>query len=176
MNKLAFLIIILAIIVVVIGAIIVFAIDKRTETVTTEIVTTPVPTPTVIAATTPIPSETSVDTVSVDTITLIDVTDGDGNGEATREFADGEFIHMVTATLPSPGEGGFYEGWLVKADDSELFSTGKLTKSGDKYALTYTDEVDQQDFPQVVITLEKTEDETPETHILEGTFAEQLLL
>jgi hypothetical protein len=173
MNKLSSLILILAVVVVIIGAIWVLGARQSSQTAPTAVLTTPVPTPT--ATVTPVPAEVPV-TLEAETINLTDVTGGNSSGEATRKFSDGKFTHSVTASLPEPEDSAFYEGWLVKADDAGFFSTGKMTKSGTEYQLNYTDTVDHPDFPTVVITLEKIDDTEPETHVLEGTFAEQLFL
>jgi len=173
MNKLSSLILILAVVVVIIGAIWVWGARQSSQTAPATVSTTPVPTPTVTA--TPTPAETPV-TLEAETINLTDVTGGNSSGEASRKFSEGKFTHIVTASLPDPEADAFYEGWLVKADSAGFFSTGKMTKSGDKYELNYTDSVDHPDYPVVVITLEKIDDTEPEAHILEGTFAEQLFL
>ena len=168
----ATLIIILAVIVVIVG-IIWFVYASRDEaTVTTE-VTTVTPTPIATPATSVSVTTTPVDVVA-DTTSLVDVSDGDGSGTATRDFADGVFTHEVIATLPDLPDGEFYEGWLVTTGNTDFFSTGKMIKSGDEYKLTYTSDTDWQDYPLVVITQEKIEDATPEVHILEGNFAEVL--
>lgn len=180
MNKFANLIIILAVVIVIIGVIWFVLARQDTEVSQTEVtVTTPTPTPTSTSTTTANEGTTitsegkEVNTVSE--VSLIDVSGGESTGTATREFTD-EFIHTVTATLPDLPEGEFYEGWLVKADSSDFFSTGKMNKSGDAYELTYTSAEEPVEYPQVVITREKTDDQQPEEHILEGSFAEMLFL
>lgn len=173
MNKLSSLILILAVVVVIIGLIWVLGARQAAETTSTAVSTTPVPTPTATATATPAGTPVALE---AETIKLFDVSGGNSNGEATRKFSDGRFTHSVSASLPDPEDNAFYEGWLVKADSSGFFSTGKMNKSGDKYELNYTDTEDHPDYPTVVITLEKIEDTEPETHILEGTFSEQLFL
>lgn len=103
-----------------------------------------------------------------------DVTGGGSFGTAYRnEFsqADG-FTHEVIAVLPGPIDGNFYEGWLVNPDTNDFISTGKMGVTDDFLAfnLKFTSATDYTDHPKVVITLETTEDNTPETHVLEGSF------
>ena len=96
-----------------------------------------------------------------------------GDGIATREFDGLAFIHTVTVKLMDPGEGKFYEGWLVIPETGKLFSTGRLEKSGGGYALTYTDKTDQSDYYQVVVTEETLAnglDDEPETHELKTKY------
>ncbi len=174
MKPIGLIIIVLAIIVVIIGIVLV-VMSSSSETAT-EVATSPVPTATATptSTTTATPAD---DASEVDEIILIDVTEGGtSSGTATRQYVDGTFTHQVTATLPDLPEGEFYEGWLVKADNSEFFSTGKMTKSGDEYTLTYTSATNHEDYPLVVITRETVDDETPEEHILEGNLTEMLLL
>lgn len=109
-------------------------------------------------------------------ITLDDVTDGDGEGAATRLYdATGMFIHTVDATLPEPASGSVYEGWLVRGEpgdeDFDFISTGVMElEGGEMYSLVFSSETDYADYPGVVITEETVVDETPEAHILEGSF------
>jgi hypothetical protein len=105
---------------------------------------------------------------------LVAVGGYDGTGLATRSFDGKVFKHTVEAEISDPGEGKFYEGWLVTQSPSlSFFSTGKMEKEGDNYVLTYQDDEDKSDFNEVVIT-EETEsqglDGNPEAHVLEGEF------
>ena len=109
---------------------------------------------------------------SRETITLTDVTGRSSSGTATRSFGGSNFLHTLSAQLPSPGAGQFYEGWLVSDDlEPQVISTGKLnaTQSGE-YALVYTSGTNLFSHPQVIVTLETKDDGRPETHILEGSF------
>jgi len=104
----------------------------------------------------------------VDKAQLKDVSGGSGSGMATRSFEGGKFKHMVLADLPDPAAGTFYQGWLVK--DGDLFSTGKMRIAKGGWILEFESSVDYSDYNQVVVTQESVDDETPETHILEGEF------
>lgn len=110
----------------------------------------------------------------VETADLKDVSGGDGSGVATRKFENSNFTHMVLADLPDPKAGTFYEGWLVrgKMGDSNFafVSTGKLMVAKGGFLLEFQSQVDHSAYTGVVVTLEKVNDKTPETHVLEGSF------
>ncbi|MBI4022885.1 hypothetical protein HY375_01860 [Candidatus Berkelbacteria bacterium] len=109
------------------------------------------------------------------TITLTPVAGRTGSGSATRTYVNGRFDHTVTASLPSPATGRFYEGWLT--DGSRVLSTGRLERTDDDtYRLTYNSSEDLRGLTRVVIT-EETEimglDGITEDHVVEGTFKEE---
>ncbi|MBI4157903.1 anti-sigma factor [Candidatus Woesebacteria bacterium] len=110
----------------------------------------------------------------VDTADLEDVSGGDGSAVATRKFENGTFTHMVLADLSDPAAGTFYEGWLVRGKmgdfDFAYISTGKLRVAKGGFLLEFKSAVDYSNYNGVVVTLEKVNDKTPETHILEGSF------
>jgi hypothetical protein len=104
--------------------------------------------------------------------TLMSVGDFSGSGLATKSFVDGMFNHTVSAFIPDPPKGKFYEGWLVKSN--EFISTGKMTKGGDAYIINVTKKQDLTAYTQIVITVETDADgldNKPETHVLEGNFS-----
>jgi hypothetical protein len=105
---------------------------------------------------------------------LKDVSGGESYGVATRKFESGVFTHTVLADLSTPESGFFYEGWLVRGKqgdaDFDFFSTGKMRIAKGGYLLEFSANIDYPEYKGVVITLEKTEDKKPETHILEGSF------
>jgi len=105
----------------------------------------------------------------VDKVELSAVSDIKGSGIATRKYEAGKFTHMVLADLPDPEVGTFYEGWLVKGEDT-FIPTGKMTIAKGGYLLEFQYPVDLSSYNRVVVTLEKTVDGTPEKHILEGSF------
>ena len=104
----------------------------------------------------------------VEKTTLADVTGGAGTGMATRKFEKGVFEHTVMASLPEPGAGQYYEGWLTR--DGEFFSTGKMESMKGGWYLEYSSNKDYPDYNRVVITLEEKDDSQPEKHLLEGSF------
>ena len=105
---------------------------------------------------------------------LTDVSGGSASGLATRKFDAGVFDHSILADLPDPGEGKFYEGWLVKGVQGEVgfevVSTGKMRIAKGGYLLEFSSKTDYSQFNEVVVTLEEKDDSTPEKHILEGSF------
>lgn len=103
----------------------------------------------------------------VESVELKDVSGGSSKAIATRKFENGTFTHAVLADLPDLDK-GFYEGWLVAGD--KYISTGKLRIAKGGYLLEFSSAIDYSDYPKVVITKELIDDQTPETHILEGSF------
>ena len=95
-----------------------------------------------------------------------------GSGTATTTWNGSTFTNSVMATLPSPPEGKFYEGWLVRNSPELTFiSTGKLELEGDQYVLKYTSETNYPNHIDIVVTLETSADgldNKPEAHVLEG--------
>lgn len=93
---------------------------------------------------------------------------------ATRKYEGGKYTHAVLADLPDPEVGSFYEGWLVRGnpedEDFDVISTGKLIIAKGGYLLDFESSTDYSDYGNVVITLEKIADSTPEEHVLEGSF------
>lgn len=106
----------------------------------------------------------------VERVELSDVSGGDSMAIATRDYKDGKFSHTVLADLPDSENGFFYEGWLVRGSDNNTISTGVMRVAKGGYLLDFTSGVDYTDHNLVVITLERTKDKLPETHILEGSF------
>ncbi len=93
-----------------------------------------------------------------------------GSGEASRSASPGRFVVTVTAELPDPGEGKFYEVWLVRPEPAAQFSIGQLKKSGERWVLTLDQTRDATDYSNVMVTLETVEDKQPETKVLTGSF------
>jgi hypothetical protein len=98
----------------------------------------------------------------------------DGSAIATRNFEDGKFAHEVLADLPEPENGSFYEGWLVKGEEGDedfsLVSTGKMRIAKGGWVLDFSSSTDYSDHNKVMISLEKTADNSPEEPFLEGSF------
>jgi hypothetical protein len=118
------------------------------------------------------PAPEQVQTVSESTI-LEAVGTYTGSGVATRSWDGVTFTHTVTADLSDPATDKFYEGWLVAPSPLRFFSTGRMTKQGNQYVLTYTAAQDYPEYSDVVITEETTAlglDGEPEAHVLEGSF------
>ncbi|MFC1687601.1 anti-sigma factor [Patescibacteria group bacterium] len=102
---------------------------------------------------------------------IIAVDGSPGSGTAYRLWKNETLSHYVQASLQQPATGSSYEGWLVQSSPVAFFSTGVMTDNGGGiYTLEYTSEQEYPTYLQVVITEETVVDETPETHVLEGTF------
>lgn len=100
---------------------------------------------------------------------LADVSGGSSYGEIYIYREAGTMNHTVLAKLPDPPAGSSYEGWLVNDATGDELSTGVLALEKGVYNLVYTNETeDHRGYNSVVVTLEETVDDTPETHILEG--------
>jgi hypothetical protein len=111
---------------------------------------------------------------SAEEVRLLDVEGGTSFALATRSVEEHVFYHTVVAFLPAPPEGEAYEGWLVREQPFDFFSTGALQPRADgTFSLTWQGKPgrDYLDYPKVVVTLEETlGDESPESHVLEGVF------
>lgn len=108
--------------------------------------------------------------------TLADVSGGEGIGTAYILRDEGMLYHYVTAVLPDLDGAEFYEGWLVNEETDSFFSTGQMQKGpDDTFVLGYSEDVTKDGYNKVVITVEKTIDKAPETHILEGTAENRVL-
>jgi len=132
--------------------------------------------------TSPVSTETPIETIEqkmegtfklnipedVDKVELKDISGGLGSGIATRKYENGKFEYTILADLPDPENGTFYEGWLIK--DDQTISTGNMKIAKGGYLLNFISNKDYSDYKEVVVTLEKTDDQTPEERILEGTF------
>ena len=110
----------------------------------------------------------------VDKAELKDVGGGTSSALATRKFENGTFTSEVLADLPDPAEGTFYQAWLSKGEEGQegysLVSLGKLVTAKGGYLVDYQSSTDYSDYPKVMVTLEKTLDNNPETTVLEGSF------
>lgn len=94
-----------------------------------------------------------------------------GSGAAYLARTSNKLEHLVTATLPEPEAGKFYEGWLVKTGSNppEFTSTGKMFKTPEgQWRLEYVTDEAFDGYNSIVITVEQDDDGQPETHVLEG--------
>ena len=106
---------------------------------------------------------------------LVDVTGGNQMGLATfdkQSLPDGKLSgqndYTVIANLEDPATGYFYEAWL--ANNTDVIPLGQLNIAKGGWLLDYTTPKDLTDHKKVWITLESVNDNTPEKHILEGSF------
>jgi hypothetical protein len=95
-----------------------------------------------------------------------------GSGEASRSVSPGRFVVTVTAELPDPGQGKFYEVWLIRPTPEAEFSIGQLKKSGNRWVLTLDQTRDASAYTNVMVTSEAVDDKKPETKVLTGSFTQ----
>lgn len=105
---------------------------------------------------------------NVDKADLLDVSGGDQTGIATRDSSNGVFSLTVLADVSDPQAGQFYEAWISK--DGQALPLGKLRMAKGGYLLDFSSATDYSSWNKVMVTLEKVNDTTPETHVLEGSF------
>ena len=91
-----------------------------------------------------------------------------GSGIATRDGQEVGSSVTVLADLPDPESGKFYQAWLRK--DGELESLGVMSVVKGGYLLDSSLRESGVSYNDVVITLETTLDDNPETIILQGSF------
>lgn len=99
---------------------------------------------------------------------LNDVTASNQTGLATSDKEGNQNVYTVIANLNDPTPGYFYQAWLVNGND--YIPLGKLDIAKGGWIVNYTSARDLSDHKAVWVTLEKTNDPTPEKHVLEGSF------
>ncbi len=99
---------------------------------------------------------------------LVDVTGGGQVGLVTLEKSNGQNSYTVIANLEDPNRGYFYQAWLVNGN--ETISLGKLSIAKGGWLTNFNSSKDLSDHKKVWVTLERSDDSTPEKHILEGSF------
>lgn len=105
---------------------------------------------------------------NADRANLSDVTGGQGMGEAIRGIKNGLLSLTVLANLEAPKSGYFYQAWLVNGNS--YISLGKMELAKGGYLVDFSSSKYYSDYKKVVVTQERVFDNTPETHILEGSF------
>ncbi len=103
---------------------------------------------------------------------LADVTGGGSYGIAHASYINGSFkIIADMGNVPSPSDGYFYEGWLVRrGNNMSVISTGRAQVIGEKLLNVYTSSTNLSDHDFYVLTLEPDDgNPAPAEHILEGT-------
>lgn len=119
---------------------------------------------------TPTPSPSSGLSPTEQVATLKPETGKSGSGEASRSVVPGRFVLTVTAELPDPGQGKFYQVWLIRPTSAAQFAAGQLKQSGNRWVLTLDQTRDASAYSNVMVTLETVDDQKPETKILTGSF------
>ena len=132
-----------------------------------------------ISAPSPTPITQAAETyVGYQTISLRDVSGGTSSGSTTRSIIPGNVFISVDAVLPDPGEGQFYQAWLI-TNEGVSTSFGGLSKTGEG---TYSSvgvfntptfaSFDEVLFNTMAVTLESTDDDVMETKLLDGRFTQ----
>lgn len=105
---------------------------------------------------------------NVEKAQLKDSSGGDGSGLATRIFENNKFSSTLLVDLPEPAVGGFYQAWV--SDGEEFKSLGRLKVAKGGYMVDYSGAQNLEDFPEVVVSEEKTSVSSPSNIVLEGSF------
>lgn len=92
---------------------------------------------------------------------------GSAKAQATRAYGGGVYTLDVEATLPDP-KNTYYQVWLVGS--SGPVSIDYMRGSKTSWSLSLRDSDKYSKYKGIWITLERTKDELPEEHVLEGTF------
>jgi hypothetical protein len=107
-------------------------------------------------------------TLSSDSATFKNVSDGSATATATRVYGNGSYSLTVLATLPDPA-GSKYQVWLVGG--GQTLNAGFMDGAKTSWSLTLRDKDKYSTLSEIWITREiTTEDGKPERHILEGSF------
>lgn len=102
------------------------------------------------------------------TAVLVDVKyGGEAKGVARRSYGDGVYILSVEATLPDP-KNTFYQVWLVGG--GEVVSIDYMRGSKNTWNFNLRSQDKYSSYGEIWITLERTKDDLPEEHVMEGTF------
>ena len=92
---------------------------------------------------------------------------GQAKATASRSFGGGLYILSVDATLPDPNN-TYYEVWLT--GNGKVVPIDFMTGSKTSWSLRLRSSDKYSSYDGIWITLERTKDELPEEHILEGSF------
>ena len=92
---------------------------------------------------------------------------GQAKATASRSFGGGLYILSVDATLPDPNN-TYYEVWLT--GNGKVVPIDFMTGSKTSWSLRLRSNDKYSQYDGILITLERTKDELPEEHILEGSF------
>jgi hypothetical protein len=93
---------------------------------------------------------------------------------ATRKYMDNTFSMTLLADLPTPEDGKYYQGWIVRGDEGEnnysIFSLGRLNVAKGGFVVDFSSSKDYTNYNKVVVSLESTPDSQIEEIVLEGSF------
>jgi hypothetical protein len=87
---------------------------------------------------------------TAETAQLVSVGDFAGRGIATREWDGTAFIHTLTVKAEEPAGGEYYKGRLEDLSGN-FIDTGRLSRSGGGYALTFTSRDDLSAYARAVV-------------------------
>lgn len=100
---------------------------------------------------------------------LKDVSGGNQVGLATID----KNAYTVIANLNDPPSGYFYQAWLIRGNPGDTnydaISLGQLSLEKGGWLVNYISPNDLTDHKKVIVTLQHFNN-TPETHVLEGSF------
>jgi len=110
-------------------------------------------------------------TDGIESVSLTPSIGQTGTAVATRSFANGNFLHGITANVPDPTDGKVYQAWLLKNGDSTTaVATGTLVKDTTGYTLDFSSATDYRSYSDVWVTLQSASDQGPKTLVLSGSF------
>lgn len=95
-------------------------------------------------------------------------SEGKDSGKAFVLRKGGKLYHYVSAALPAPEAGKFYEGWLLNAAGDKMSTGDLVADSAGNYELSYMSSMVLDGYDKVVITLETTKDDMPEVPLIIG--------
>jgi len=97
---------------------------------------------------------------STETASLLNVSAKAQQGFAYHSVDKGYFISTISATLPDPPAGFFYQTWLVReglSSEPETIATGKMKLESMQdhfWAVVFSSKTDYSDYRKVVISLQ----------------------
>lgn len=92
---------------------------------------------------------------------------GGASATATRSFGGGTYVLNVNAKLPDPVNTN-YQVWLVGG--GEVVPIDYMRGSGTSWSLSLRSADNYSNYSGIWITLERSKDNIPEEHVLEGSF------
>lgn len=106
--------------------------------------------------------------LTTQTTRLVDVKyGGEAVARATRSFGGGLYILSVDAILPDPVNTN-YQVWLVSGDS--VLPIDYMRGAKTSWSLSLRDRDKYSSYRGIWITLERSKDDKPEEHVMEGSF------
>lgn len=107
-------------------------------------------------------------------IQLKDVEGKDATAVATRSVSEDSFSITILASLPTPEQGKYYQGWIIKGqegdEDYSVLTLGRLSVAKGGYLLNFETTQDYSDYERIVVSKETVADNQIENVVLEGNF------